>query len=396
MPASPGGRSRAPLLITLAGFVALGAPDGILGVAWPSIRATFGLPLAGLGGLLVCLTAGYLVGSAASGFIADRLGPAAVLGAGFGASTLAALAYAVAPRWPVLLVAAAAFGLGSGTVDAGGNAHLALNHGVRAMNLLHACYGVGAAAGPAALTGLLARGLTWRLAYAGLLAVDLALVAAVAVTWRRWPGGRPRAVARPSSGGPLPVALVRLVVATLAMFFVYTAVEVATGQWSYTFPVTGRMAPAPLAGLAVSAFWASLTIGRVLGAVAGGRLGPLGLLHLSVAMTVTATVLYWLAPAAPLALAAVAAVGFALAPFFPALVTLTSRRVGERAAARVVGFQLAAAGAGGSLGAAAIGLALQQGGVGLLGPCLVAGAAVLAALHVATTYASRDRDRSWT
>ncbi|MGH9852668.1 MAG: MFS transporter, partial [Blastocatellia bacterium] len=57
------------LLIGLAylSFVSLGLPDGLLGVAWPSIRASFDLPLDALGALLVMFTIGYLISSFSSG-----------------------------------------------------------------------------------------------------------------------------------------------------------------------------------------------------------------------------------------------------------------------------------------------------------------------------------------
>jgi len=48
-------------------FVSIGLPDGLNGVAWPSIRAWFDLPLDALGSLLVMFTAGYLVSSFSSG-----------------------------------------------------------------------------------------------------------------------------------------------------------------------------------------------------------------------------------------------------------------------------------------------------------------------------------------
>jgi fucose permease len=50
-------------------FFALGLPDGLLGVAWPSIRTTFGLPLNALGALLASFTSGYVAAS----FLAGRL-----------------------------------------------------------------------------------------------------------------------------------------------------------------------------------------------------------------------------------------------------------------------------------------------------------------------------------
>ena len=70
---------------------------------------------------------------------------------------------------------------------------------------------------------------------------------------------------------------------------------------------------------------------------------------------------------------------------FPALVTLTPRRVGEDVAARVVGLQLGAAGSGASLAPAGLGVLMQGGGTALLAPCLLAGSVVFAALHAAAT-----------
>jgi hypothetical protein len=47
--------------------VSLGLPDGLLVVAWPSMRGTFCLPLEALGPLLAGFTTGYVVSSFAAG-----------------------------------------------------------------------------------------------------------------------------------------------------------------------------------------------------------------------------------------------------------------------------------------------------------------------------------------
>lgn len=379
--------ARSAVPITLVAFVALGLPDGMLGVAWPSMRTTFGQPLAALGVVLLGLTCGYLAGGAASGFVEARLGTAAVLAAGFTASACAMLAFATAPDWPLFLAGALVLGLGAGSVDAGANAYMALEHGVGPLNLLHACYGLGAALGPALMTVLLAAGAVWRLAYAGMVVAELALLAAVVITWRSWSRTPPSSVPNRRSSGALPLAIVGL---SLAMFFVYTAVEVGAGQWSYTFLTGARAFPIEAAGLAVSGYWAGLTLGRLAAAATGDRLGPLRLLHASVAVTVAALALYWWADWMPVELIALVAAGFGLGPIFPALVALTPARAGEAAASRVVGFQIAAASAGGSLGPAGIGVVLQGAGPGLLTPCLAAGAAVFTALHLATSLITRE------
>jgi len=379
--ADPARGGRWALPIALVAFVALGLPDAMLGVAWPSMRATFDQPLAALGQLLLAGTFGYLTGSTASGFLSDRFGTRAVLIGSALAWATAMLAFAAAPAWPLLLLGMVALGIGGGGIDAGLNAFVALRHGPGAMNLLHGCYGIGATIGPLVLTAVLAGGRSWRLPYAGLLVLQLVLVAAYALTGRAWGGRR-----RPREAAADPVAIPwALVAAGLALFFVYTGVEVATGQWSYTYLTTARATPPTAAGVAVAAFWAGLTAGRLGAALFGRRLAPLTLLHASVAATIVATALFWWSPAPAVGYAGLILAGVGLAAVFPALVTLTPRRVGEDVAARVVGLQLGAAGAGASLAPAGIGVLLQWGGTALLAPCLLVGAVALAALHVVAT-----------
>jgi MFS family permease len=65
--------------LAYAGFVSIGLPDGLLGVATPSMPAGFGLGPQALGALLASYTAGYLVVSLSSGSILARYGVGAVL-----------------------------------------------------------------------------------------------------------------------------------------------------------------------------------------------------------------------------------------------------------------------------------------------------------------------------
>jgi fucose permease len=178
----------------------------------------------------------------------------------------------------------------------------------------------------------------------------------------------------------------------MALFFVYTGIEVAAGQWSYTFLTMARDAPAAAAGLAVSAYWGGLTAGRIGAALLGKRVAPLPMLHASVALVVVALALFWWSPVPAVGLAGLVLAGVGFAPIFPMLVTLTPRRLGEDVAARAVGVQLGAAGSGASLAPAAVGVLLQRSGAGLLAPCLMAGGIALAVLHAAAVGLDRRYD----
>ena len=94
---------RLLLGLAYAGFVSLGLPDGLLGVAWPSIRTFFHLPLDALGALLVMFTAGYLGSSLSSGYLLARLNVGALLALSCLATAISLLGYALAPQWWIMV-----------------------------------------------------------------------------------------------------------------------------------------------------------------------------------------------------------------------------------------------------------------------------------------------------
>src|SRR5512145_2936034 len=114
-------------LIALAyiAFISLGLPDGLLGVAWPSIRASFGRPLDSLGIMLVASTAGYLTSSFSSGRLIRGLGVGRVLALSCAATGLGLIGYSLAPAWGVMVGLAVVAGLGAGAIDAGLNTYVA-------------------------------------------------------------------------------------------------------------------------------------------------------------------------------------------------------------------------------------------------------------------------------
>jgi fucose permease len=75
-----------------------GKPAGLLGVAWPSIRTFFHLPLDALGALLVMFTVGYLGSSFSSGHLLARLSVGALLALSCLATAISLLGYALTPQ----------------------------------------------------------------------------------------------------------------------------------------------------------------------------------------------------------------------------------------------------------------------------------------------------------
>src|SRR5688572_6807107 len=152
--------------IAFAGFVILGVPTGMLGVAWPSIRAELDAPLAGLGVVLAAMTVAQFGSSALSGVVRQRLGTTLLLLIPTALAAGGLLLFTLAKSWPTIILAAAVLGAGLGLLDAAVNTEAALRRGIRFMAALHASWAVGATLGPALIGLVLALAGSWRLGYA--------------------------------------------------------------------------------------------------------------------------------------------------------------------------------------------------------------------------------------
>jgi fucose permease len=256
------GRSFALLALNVLAFVSLGLPDGLLGVAWPSMRVTFGLPLEALGPLLAAFTTGYVVSSFAAGPLLARWNVGGLLAASCFATGVSLCSYASAGVWAVVIASAGLGGIGAGAIDAGVNAYVASHHGPRMLNWMHAAYGIGAASGPLLMTSVLATGHPWQAGYAIVAGGQLALGATFAASRSMWPAGT-HAVAgeRMAIVDTLGLGSAWLGVAA---FFAYTGLEAVAGVWAYSVLTETRGLSMERAGLGVSLFWTGLTVGRVL------------------------------------------------------------------------------------------------------------------------------------
>lgn len=385
-------RSRT-LLIVLAyvGFVSLGLPDGLLGVATPSLRVTFALAPEDLGGLLIAFTVGYLASSFASGVAVARLGVGALLAASCLATAASLLGYAAAPAWWVMLVCGALSGLGAGAIDAALNTWVATHHGPRTLNWLHGCYGIGATAGPLVMTAVLASGRSWRLGYALVGVAQLVLAIAFAATRGRWsdddaPRGADPAADDASRAATPAVAVrdtLRLPATWLgfACFFLYTGAEATTGIWTYSMLTQSRGVSVADAGTWVSAFWGGLMVGRFAFGPVAKHVPLAALLRGALAAILLGALLLAVDAGDVASAGGLVLCGLAMAPIFPALIGSTPSRVGLAHTGNVVGVQIAGATLGASLVPAATGVVVGVLGLEAVAPTIVVVALALALLH---------------
>jgi len=378
-------------------FVGLGMPDGVLGVAWPSLRRSFDRPLAHLGLILLAVMAGRLVSSFGGGTLLARLGVGRLVMASALLIAASAAIWAVTPVWPPVLLGALVWGLGAGGIDAGLNAFAAAHFTPRVTTWVHACWGLGAMLGPLAMTATLASGLGWRVGYLEMAAVLLPLAVAFWLTRRLWetPPREDIGAATISGATLLDALLHRGVRANAVLFFLYTGVESGGGRWAYTLLTESRGMGAEAAGLVASAYWGSLFVGRLAFGALAHHVRPARLLQVATAGVPVLAVLLW-ATRAPLgSSAALLALGLLLAPIFPLLIAETPSRVGERHAAHAVGIQIAAATVGADTLPALVGVLMSRLGLEALGPALVSLSLLLFLLHARRpTDQAKDRTRN--
>ncbi|HYF64789.1 MAG TPA: MFS transporter, partial [Herpetosiphonaceae bacterium] len=266
----------------------------------------------------------------------------------------------------------------AGAIDAGLNTYAAEHFSPRTVNWLHASFGLGAATGPLLMSSVISSGHPWRLGYLIVGGAQVLLATCFALTRREWQAPA-AAESAPAASAPIARTL-RLPSAWLgiALFFLYTGFEFTAGQWLYSFLTESHgMAPGA-AGLWVSIYWGSLTVGRLLSGIIVTRITLRTLLQLCMAGAILGVLLLWLGGAPWVMLAGVALLGLSLAPMFPSFISLTPGRMGPAHAANTIGFQVAAASLGGATLVSGFGLLADRLGLGLLGPVLLIEGVLLA------------------
>jgi fucose permease len=340
------------VLLAYVAFIALGMRDGLLGVAWPSIRGDFIKPIDAIGILLVAGVAGYMTSSFLIGSLIRRMGIGNLMVVSCTLAGATLVAFSFATSWWMLVGLSVIGGLGAGGIDAGLNTFVAAHFGEGPMQWLHASYGLGITFGPIIMTICLTRLNSWRLGYRSVSGFSIALLACIILTlprWRQHDQGEESNLTKRLTDYKTPMVTSlgqpRVWLSAL-LFFLYVGAEMALGTWTYSLLVESRGVDPSLAGIWTGSYWATFTVGRVLAGLYAGRLGANRLVQAGLIGALLGALLLAWNPSVTANLVAVGLIGFCIAPIFPALMSGTSQRVGIQFAANTIGLQMAATGLG--------------------------------------------------
>ncbi len=366
------------VLLAYIAFISLGMPDGLLGVAWPSIRAGFGIPLDAVGMLLTAATAGYMTSSFLSGPLTARLGVGRVLAASCAMTGAALISYTLVPAWWMMALLGVVAGLGAGAIDAGLNTYVAAHFSEGVMQWLHASYGIGVTIGPVIMTIALTTLNSWRVGYRVVGGFQIALALVFVLTLPLWnrehraaAGDAPKRLTDYKT--PMGETLLQpMVWLSALLFLLYCGAEVSFGTWTFSLLTESRGIDPATAGLVTGSYWATFTIGRIAAGLYAKRVGVHRLVLGSLAAALLGALLLIWNPFEIANLLAVALIGYAIAPIFPALMSGTSQRVGMKFAANTIGFQMAATGLGSVVIPSLLGVLARRFSLEIIPICLVA------------------------
>jgi fucose permease len=368
------------IILAYLAFIALGLSTGFLGVAWPSIRDSFGLPLDAVGILLLAITSGSILASSANGRLVPRFGIGILLIGGALFGTVGQIGIAFAPGWWLVVALGFVSGIGGGIVDSGMNIYVAQHHSARVMNWLHASFGLGATLGPLMMTAVLDADLSWRYGYGVAAAAQFLMVVLFLLTYKQWRAS-PEAIDEIESGQGNGRASLNLILwLSIILFFLYAGIEVSAGQWSYPLFTEARNIDVKVAGLWVSIYWGIFTIGRLIFGFIVNYVGAVPMLRACMLGIIIGT-FGLIARVNTLSFIGLAFVGLVQAPIFPLLISETPKRMGNRLASRAIGYQVGAAGLGIAILPGLAGILADSWSLEIIGPFLLIAAIIMFGLH---------------
>ncbi len=356
-------------------FVSIGLPDGMLGVAWPVMRLQMDQPLAAVGAITMTMTACSAASSLMAGAVVQRIGTGAVVATSCLMTALGILGFSVAPSFGWLVALAVPLGLGAGAVDASLNHFVSAHYSSRHMNWLHGFWGVGATTGPLVMGMALASEGGWAYGARTIGLMQLALALLLWATVSLW--SRETAQAAPESANgiaqaPVPAAPpLALWLAPLCFLF-YVSAEMGTGLWAASILVSDRGLPAADAGMWVSLYFGSITVGRFAVGLVAERLGNRRLVRMGVTLAMAGALLFAVPDVfGPVSRLGLVLMGLGCAPIFPSLMHETARRFPPDAVRALIGRQMTCAYVGSSVVPAAFGLLATWAGLGAVMPVVV-------------------------
>lgn len=387
---------KALILLTFIAFIALGLPDGLLGVAWPSLRADFSISLDAMGMIMVTATAGYLTSSFLNGKLVSHLGVGRLLAASCALTGFTLFGYSVSQSWYLMVFLGIFAGMGAGAIDAGLNTYVAANYNEGFMQWLHASYGIGITFSPLIMTYAVNSLKSWRLGYDIVGGFQVLLAICFVVSLPLWKSEKKKEGAEETrkltdyKTSYLETFKQPRVWLSFLLFVIYCCAEVSLGAWAYTLLTESRHIAPTVAGILTGSYWAFFTVGRFSAGLYTRKITLHTLIYASISAALVGVILLWWNPSEIVSLIGIGLTGLAIAPIFPGLMSGTSERVQPKFAANTIGMEMSGAAIGSSIGPAVVGILAKNTTLEIIPVCLFVLFITLMGVYTYTTITGKQ------
>lgn len=393
---------------TFWSFICLGANDGAYGALIPYLEKYYGINYTIVSLVFLSPIVGYTCSALSNNAIHMRFGQRGVAVIMSGSHLVAYIVISLHPPYPVLVVVFILAGFGNGLGDAGWNAWIGdMSNANEVLGFLHAFYGLGAALAPLIATSLVTKEWEWYTFYYFMIgAAAIEILTLVGCFWaadgrafkeehpqtRRSEASSPqispvdgavreagfldklRSKTSKTSSNRTKEAVSNKVTWLSAIFLlIYVGVEVSIGGWVVTFMLRVRHATPYASGATATAFWAGITLGRLVLGFVTARLFR-SEKHAVATYTASAIVLqllFWLVPQKVLSSVMAGLLGVCLGPLFPAAVVAMTKLLPKNQHVAAVGFAAAFGASGACVLPFAVGAIANARGVWVLQPIVL-------------------------
>ena len=314
-------------IVLFSSLAIVGSLEGARAILLPEIRIDLGISYSRIGLLIFVSYMGFFLSAFFSGFLADRYGDKRILIIGIACTAIAgALFLPVATLLPLFAVYFM-LRVGLGSIDIVGSAHGARifnRYPAAQMNLLHLCFGVGAAVSPILGYALLEIGLSWQQVFF-VFAIPAAVLCAQLVCTRLKPHHRLQDIKMTTQIWSL------LTNKKIWIFGVMLGVAVigegAFLDWIKNFLIVVGGKTERFSSMIVSMFYLSLILSRL---ISGFFADKIGHMRLFIVYVIGAIISYIIALSLPGVSIPYMLYGWFIGPLFPLVVLLAGETITEQ------------------------------------------------------------------
>lgn len=351
------------LILLYIAFIALGLPDQLLGVAWPSMRKTFGQSFDAAGQIVFIMTICTALSGYLNGLIIKKYSISAILITSVFLTVIGMMGFALSKHWLILLSFALPLGIGAGSIDSSLNNYVSMNFSSKHMSWLHAFWGIGSTIGPVIMTAVFALGFNWRYGY-GTVAFLLFLLTVLFFLSKNLLNETENTKENSAVNLKMKILNINTFLSS-SFFFIYTATEGAIGVWIYSVMTAQRHFNPVTAGILVSAYWGALTVGRIFAGFVTEKLSDKRIIMIGLISSFIAMLILCFDNKITTAFSLVLA-GFGLAGLYPCEMKETHKRYRKETALVLTGYEVGSASLGYGIIIPIIGAVIQRIGLNFL------------------------------